>query len=99
MIHRTQRGAGSRARGAGPTVGYAGTPGVLPERSDVGRRENELDPGTGALARFAADLRKLRRAAGNPSYRELAKCAHYSHNTLSRAASVPASQPHHRHRR
>jgi hypothetical protein len=53
----------------------------------VGRRENELEPSAGALARFAADLRGLRRAAGNPSYRELSKRAHYSHNTLSTAAS------------
>ena len=53
----------------------------------MGRRENELEPSAGALARFAADLRGLRRAAGNPSYRDLAKRAHYSHNTLSTAAS------------
>jgi hypothetical protein len=53
----------------------------------MGRRENELQPGAGALARFAADLRGLRRTAGNSSYRDLAKRAHYSHNTLSTAAS------------
>jgi hypothetical protein len=54
---------------------------------DVGRHENELDSGAGTLARFAAGLRELRRAAGNPSYRDLATRVHYSHNTLSTAAS------------
>jgi tetratricopeptide (TPR) repeat protein/transcriptional regulator with XRE-family HTH domain len=53
----------------------------------VGRRENELDPNAGAVARFAAELRDLRRAAGNLSYRELARRAHYSHNTLSTATN------------
>jgi hypothetical protein len=53
----------------------------------MGRPENELAHGAGALARFAAELRELRRGAGNPSYRDLARRAHYSHNTLSTAAS------------
>jgi tetratricopeptide (TPR) repeat protein len=57
------------------------------EGAGVGRREIAVDPNTGALAWFAADLRELRRAAGSPSYRELAARAHYSHNTLSMAAS------------
>ncbi len=39
------------------------------------------------MLRFAADLRKLRRQAGNPSYRQLAEQAHYSVTTLSVAAN------------
>ncbi|KUM99110.1 hypothetical protein AQI95_40710 [Streptomyces yokosukanensis] len=50
------------------------------------RAERPLDPDTGPLTRFAADLRKLREAAGRPTYRELAKRAHYSSTTLSEAA-------------
>ncbi|MBT2545737.1 hypothetical protein J7E99_34920 [Streptomyces sp. ISL-44] len=45
-----------------------------------------LDLDTGPLTRFAADLRKLREAAGRPAYRALAKRAHYSSTTLSDAA-------------
>ncbi len=36
--------------------------------------------------RFAAELRELRRKAGNPPYRELGRRAHYSPGTLSDAA-------------
>ncbi|GIH24956.1 hypothetical protein Aph01nite_32660 [Acrocarpospora phusangensis] len=36
--------------------------------------------------RFAVELRELRRAAGNPGYRELARRAHYSATTLAEAA-------------
>ncbi|MFC4585704.1 nSTAND1 domain-containing NTPase [Sphaerisporangium corydalis] len=50
------------------------------------RRERPLDVGDDALLRFAADLRRLREKAGGPSYRELAKRAHYSAGTLSEAA-------------
>ncbi|BCM70648.1 hypothetical protein EASAB2608_05982 [Streptomyces sp. EAS-AB2608] len=50
------------------------------------RAERPLDPDTGPLPRFAADLRKLREAAGRPPYRELARRAHYSSTTLSDAA-------------
>ncbi|TJZ44593.1 hypothetical protein FCH28_30160 [Streptomyces piniterrae] len=50
------------------------------------RAERPLDPDTGPLTRFAADLRKLREAAGRPPYRALAKRAHYSSTTLSEAA-------------
>ncbi|MFG2874590.1 hypothetical protein ACGFYU_06200 [Streptomyces sp. NPDC048337] len=50
------------------------------------RPERPLDPDTGPLTRFAADLRKLREAAGRPPYRALAKKAHYSSTTLSDAA-------------
>lgn len=50
------------------------------------RPERPLDPDSGPLTRFAADLRKLREAAGRPPYRALAKKAHYSSTTLSDAA-------------
>jgi transcriptional regulator with XRE-family HTH domain len=53
----------------------------------MGRRENPIDPATGALARFAAELRELRAQAGSPTYRELALRAFYSASTLSQAAS------------
>ncbi|MEU9987111.1 hypothetical protein AB0E10_09950 [Streptomyces sp. NPDC048045] len=51
------------------------------------RGERPLDPDTGPLTRFAADLRKLREAAGRPPYRALAQKAHYSSTTLSDAAA------------
>nr|WP_260616346.1 helix-turn-helix domain-containing protein [Streptomyces sp. WAC05950] len=50
------------------------------------RPERPLDPDSGPQTRFAADLRKLREAAGRPPYRALAKRAHYSSTTLSDAA-------------
>ncbi|MEU6548723.1 WD40 repeat domain-containing protein [Streptomyces sp. NPDC046915] len=51
------------------------------------RRERPLEEGDGPLLRLAAGLRRLRREAGNPTYRELAKTAHYSASTLSAAAA------------
>ncbi|MCR6484808.1 hypothetical protein M8542_18425 [Amycolatopsis sp. OK19-0408] len=45
-----------------------------------------MDPGDDALTEFAADLRRLRENAGNPTYRELGRRAHYSAGTLSEAA-------------
>ncbi|MFC5802616.1 helix-turn-helix domain-containing protein [Streptomyces formicae] len=45
-----------------------------------------MDPTAGPLEEFAHDLRRLRRQAGNPSYRTMAKSAHYSVATLSEAA-------------
>lgn len=42
------------------------------------RSERKLDPDMGAVPMFAAELRKLRQQAGNPTYRELAVDAHYS---------------------
>ncbi|MBL1082377.1 hypothetical protein JK359_10345 [Streptomyces actinomycinicus] len=51
------------------------------------RGERPLDLDTGPLTRFAADLRKLREAAGRPPYRALAQKAHYSSTTLSDAAA------------
>jgi len=52
----------------------------------VGRRERFLDPEQGSVQRFAFELRRLRESVGTPSYRELAKRAHYSVTTLSEAA-------------
>ncbi|WP_439378654.1 nSTAND1 domain-containing NTPase [Amycolatopsis lexingtonensis] len=50
------------------------------------RAENPLEPDGSALTAFAAGLRALRENAGNPSYRELARRAHFSATTLSDAA-------------
>jgi tetratricopeptide (TPR) repeat protein len=54
---------------------------------DVGRHERLLDPTAGTLQAFAEDLRELRRVAGGPSYRALARRAGYSPSALSAAAS------------
>ncbi|MEU4038984.1 nSTAND1 domain-containing NTPase [Streptomyces collinus] len=51
------------------------------------RKESPLPEGDGPVVRFAAGLRELRRAAGGPSYSELAARAHYSVATLSSAAA------------
>lgn len=50
------------------------------------RPERRLDPAAGPLEAFAHDLRALRMRAGNPSYRTMAKRAHYSVSTLAEAA-------------
>jgi hypothetical protein len=53
----------------------------------MGRPERGLDAIDGPVERFVAELRDLRRSAGNPSYRELAKRAHYAPTTFSSAVS------------
>jgi tetratricopeptide (TPR) repeat protein len=53
----------------------------------VGRQEQPLDPTTGPVQAFAHELRLLRRVAGNPGYRTLARRAGYSASALSAAAS------------
>ncbi|GCB44469.1 hypothetical protein [Streptomyces sp. NL15-2K] len=53
----------------------------------MGRREKPLDPGAGAVQRFAYELRKLRDEAGTPTYRAMALGAGYSAPTLSAAAA------------
>jgi tetratricopeptide (TPR) repeat protein len=58
-----------------------------PLGGQVGRPEQPLDPDAGPLPEFAAELRELRRRAGNPGYRNLARRAGYSASTLSGAAS------------
>ncbi|MFF8266805.1 XRE family transcriptional regulator [Streptomyces sp. NPDC016562] len=52
----------------------------------MARPERLLDPTAGPLEEFAHALRALRRQVGNPSYRIMAKRAHYSVATLSEAA-------------
>src|SRR4051812_9359219 len=50
------------------------------------RQERPLDSDGDALSQFAQDLRGLRKKAGNPTYRELSRRAHYAAGTLSDAA-------------
>jgi WD40 repeat protein/energy-coupling factor transporter ATP-binding protein EcfA2 len=52
----------------------------------VPRAERPLESEDTSLLRFAADLRRLREKAGNPTYRELSRQVHYSPATLSEAA-------------
>ena len=51
----------------------------------MGRREKEIDP-SGRYAKFAGDLRALRKAAGTPSYRDMSQRVHMSAATLAKAA-------------
>ncbi|MEW2399698.1 XRE family transcriptional regulator [Streptomyces sp. NPDC046862] len=51
------------------------------------RGERPLDTRGGPLLDFAAGLRRLREEAGGPTYRELARRAHYSIAALSGAAA------------
>ncbi|MEU2339407.1 WD40 repeat domain-containing protein [Streptomyces sp. NPDC013172] len=53
----------------------------------MGRPERPVDPDDGPVPRFAHELRALRRAAGSPSYRTMAKHTGLSVTALSRAAS------------
>jgi tetratricopeptide (TPR) repeat protein len=53
----------------------------------MGRRERPLNPAEGTLEAFASGLRRLRHAAGRPSYRTLARRAGYSASSLAAAAS------------
>ncbi|WP_055525682.1 helix-turn-helix domain-containing protein [Streptomyces graminilatus] len=53
----------------------------------MARGESPLDPEGGPLFEFAARLRKLREQAGRPTYRDLARNAHYGIATLSSAAA------------
>jgi WD40 repeat protein len=50
------------------------------------RPEGPLDPDAGVVQRFAWELRRVREKAGSPTYRELARRAHYSPATLAKAA-------------
>lgn len=50
------------------------------------RPERRLDPDADAVQKFACELRELRRKAGTPAYRLLARSAHYSPATLAEAA-------------
>ncbi|MFE9626681.1 NB-ARC domain-containing protein [Streptomyces sp. NPDC006527] len=53
----------------------------------VGRPEKPLAQDAGPATAFARELRRLRAAAGSPSYRELAKRALFSASVLSDAAA------------
>ncbi|MFH8618958.1 hypothetical protein ACH4E8_28375 [Streptomyces sp. NPDC017979] len=53
----------------------------------MGRREKPLDPTAGPAQRLAHELRELRRAAGSPTYRMMARHSPYTAPTLSAAAS------------
>ncbi|MEV5530918.1 nSTAND1 domain-containing NTPase [Streptomyces prunicolor] len=53
----------------------------------MGRPERPVDPRAGAVQGLAHALRELRRAAGGPSYRTMAKVAGFSATTLSQAAA------------
>lgn len=52
----------------------------------MGRPERAINPDAGPLPRFAYELRQLRVRAGSPSYRQLARRAHFSPTALSEAA-------------
>ncbi|MFF7976154.1 hypothetical protein [Streptomyces sp. NPDC007905] len=52
-----------------------------------GRPESALDPSAGPVQRFAAQLRKLRREAGSPTYRVMAERSGQGASTLSQAAA------------
>ncbi|WP_425353045.1 helix-turn-helix domain-containing protein [Saccharomonospora piscinae] len=54
----------------------------------MGRPERPVDPDAGPVQRFAWELRRLREDAGSPTYRQLARRAHYSATTLSEAAGA-----------
>jgi hypothetical protein len=53
----------------------------------MGRPEKPLNAKGNPIVAFANDLRELRRRAGEPSYREMARCALFSPSVLSSAAS------------
>jgi WD40 repeat protein len=53
----------------------------------AGRPESPLDPSEGPVARFAAELRKLRTEAGSPAYRVMAQRTGQGASTLSQAAA------------
>ncbi|MGV9311162.1 nSTAND1 domain-containing NTPase [Streptomyces sp. NPDC003691] len=53
----------------------------------MGRREKPLDPAAGPVQRFAHELRELRRRAGGPTYRDMARSSPYTAPTLSAAAA------------
>jgi Helix-turn-helix domain len=56
----------------------------------MGRPMRPIDPADGTIQEFAAELRQLRERAGNPTFRLLARRAHYSPTTLSVACSGTA---------
>ncbi|WP_157436712.1 ATP-binding protein [Actinospica robiniae] len=58
----------------------------------MGRRERPIEDDGGPVPVFAAELRRLRAAAGSPTYRALAERTHYAASVLSaatRGAQLP----------
>ena len=58
----------------------------------MGRRERPIEDDGGPVAAFAAELRRLRAAAGSPTYRVLAERTHFAASVLSaatRGAQLP----------
>jgi WD40 repeat protein len=53
----------------------------------MGRPENPVNPTAGPVQRLAHELRELRRAAGSPPYRAMARATGLSATTLSQAAA------------
>ncbi|WP_190137935.1 WD40 repeat domain-containing protein [Streptomyces longispororuber] len=53
----------------------------------MGRREKPIDPDAGPVQRFAYELRALRREAGTPTYRVMAKGSGYSVTALAYAVA------------
>ncbi|EST34395.1 hypothetical protein M878_10390 [Streptomyces roseochromogenus subsp. oscitans DS 12.976] len=53
----------------------------------MGRPERPVDPQAGPVQRLAYELRELRKAAGSPSYRTMAKAAGFSATALSSGRS------------
>jgi hypothetical protein len=53
----------------------------------MGRPMRPIDPADGTIQEFAAELRQLRERAGSPTFRQLARRAHYSPTTLSVACA------------
>ena len=53
----------------------------------MGRPERPVDPDAGPVQRLAHELRELRRTAGSPSYRAMARTAAFSATTLSQTAA------------
>ncbi|MEV6527459.1 helix-turn-helix domain-containing protein [Longispora sp. NPDC051575] len=51
------------------------------------RPEKKIDPCSGPIAAFAVELRELRRAAGEPPYKAMAKSVNFSSSALSKAAA------------
>ncbi|MBC3839323.1 helix-turn-helix domain-containing protein [Streptacidiphilus sp. 4-A2] len=52
----------------------------------MGRKQRDLDPSSGPVAEFAARLRALRQASGNPTFATMSRRAHRSVSVLSEAA-------------
>jgi hypothetical protein len=53
----------------------------------VARRYSNLDPHSGPVQRFAAELRLLRAQVGNPGFRQMGQRVYRAHSSLSEAAS------------